>query len=148
MEESHWWLQLSGLLRKQKKKIQQHNLFSNLNAWTDVSGSSSIGGCWVQIGASWLLLQAQSQGLFQHSGKIRVTSKNPLQSKRLPLGLHPGDFSPRLPSCALLNSASHFLASLSVSFPRTLFRHSRLSSTFWLHSHTYRDNAPRIPDMT
>lgn len=27
MEESHWWLQLSGLKENKKKKIQQHNLF-------------------------------------------------------------------------------------------------------------------------
>ena len=37
MEESHWWLQLSGLQKKKKrKKFNSTTYFSNLNAWNQM----------------------------------------------------------------------------------------------------------------
>lgn len=105
-------------------------------------------GHWVRMGS--LLdfpLQAQSQGLFQQFEEHEMGwPLNPSPVKTPAPGSSPWWPLPRAPSCDLLNSTpTSWPFSQS---PSVVPKDTASSSTFWLHSHTYRDNAPRIPDVT
>lgn len=72
MEESHWWLQLSGLQKKKKEKNSTAQPISQISMHEIrcFRKQHRIGGRWVWIRSLLdFSLQAQSQGLFQQFKK-------------------------------------------------------------------------------
>ena len=115
MEESHWWLQLSGLQKKkERKKFNSTTYFSNLNAWNQMFQEAAL--------HRTLGLDQEPLGLFPPGPKPGavptvqeawdgVTSKTPSSQNVCPW-VFTLVISPHGPQLRSAELASHFLASL------------------------------------